>query len=263
MGQPTPQARLLDLGAVAAPGSVPVFYVASANAPPDADPDHAKGGLLNNEDVLFHDDGHILGDAAHIKTANKSVDELVASLFMTKYILAERPDLAWVVNASHTMPAPNPLQYTSLADLDYLDGTGEISAQNAYWYLRQMVSLIASLSRSETFPAIIAKLQKTFPAPAKHETPEEINNRLESIWPGFRKTAGSLAGPSTIQRTTPTACAAVSEGNETAHVVIQNDAANLLKVTIANDQFVIPDHSWKTFRVKRNQSIPSRTGPAW
>ena len=58
-------------------------------AAPGADRDHSSGGVLQDEQVLFHDDGHIIADALKIHTNNKSMQEFVAGIFMIAYIRAE------------------------------------------------------------------------------------------------------------------------------------------------------------------------------
>jgi hypothetical protein len=57
------------------PKLVVMRYPGEGGAPRGADRDHASGGVLYNEHVLFHDDGHNLADAANIRIDNKSVDE--------------------------------------------------------------------------------------------------------------------------------------------------------------------------------------------
>lgn len=319
----SPQQRLRAMGAIEAPGSVPLFYVASAkeralrlqksleaahewyeqqlgikvpilfavadsamwgkiqdlycwmcfpprpgpklvairdqaqaNAAPDADPAHAKGGILNNEHVLFHDDGHILADAENIQFGNKSANEAVASMFMVMYILAERPDMQWVLNSSRTMPAPPNLRYTTLADLDYLDGTWALSAQNIYWFLRQLVAALVPLSKNRDIRSVVAKLQQAFAPPGRQELPAEINARFERVWPGFARSAGPLIGPSTIRRTTGSTCQNSEARNEPAYVVIQNEGANPITVEDSDHRkSVIAEHSWRTFAVKVGEAI--------
>lgn len=220
---------------------------------PGADRDHIAGGILHNEHVLFHDDGHILADAVKIKTRNKSVDELVATVFMAMYITAERPDLDFALWRHRNFP-PDPQRYTALADLDYLDGA--MIAPNQIWYLRHLAWLSDSLTKGQRFPRVIKKLQQAFSTPARREMPEEINARLESVWPGFAKIAGSLAGPSTLLRATAAACQESTKGSPYSHIVIQNETGAPVTVTLPNDRKdSISEHTWSRFTVRLGEAI--------
>ena len=229
---------------------------AQANAPRDADRDHAKGGILNNEHVLFHDDGHILTDAANIRIGNKSVEELIAQAFMVMYLRSERSDLNFVIDGFRVTPPPNPLRYTSMADFDYLDRTPSLTAPNAFWFLRQMGAVVDTLSKGRSFSSVIESLRKAFSTPARHELPDEIKARLESVWPGFSKLAGPLFGPSAISRASPSGCQESAPTNDWADVVIQNETTNPMTVERPNKSRVtIPERSWTTFTIRVGASI--------
>ena len=88
----------------------------TSNAPPGADRDHSNGGILDGEQILFHDDGHILADALKIHTNNKSIQEFVAGIFMIAYIRAQRPDMNFIVERLERILAGSTasLKYSSI-----------------------------------------------------------------------------------------------------------------------------------------------------
>ena len=225
-----------------------IVIPASPTGPPPAG--HEEG-FLQHEPTQFHEDGHILADQLKIWSGNSWVNELVAQMFSVAYIRAERPDLNWVIDELfRTRAAETPPRYTSLADLDYLySGVGDT---NYVWFQQAGLGRLADfLVTDQSFPAVIEKLQKAFPAAEpKQETLEEISAHLEAIRPGFLKEAGSFAGPTTIPRIMPSACPAMTKGSGQTYIVVRNDTDNLLTVTTLDGRSLrVRAHSWQSLQV--------------
>ena len=212
-----------------------------------ADHDHTAGGILQGEPQLFHEDGHILADLLKIRSGNSFVNELIANIFQTAYIGAERHDLNWFLEDRRTGRRTSP-RYTSLADLDYLySGVG---TTNYFWFQWHLERLADFLAADQSFPSVIERLQKAFPADeVKQETLEEIDSHLERIRPGFVKMAGPLAGPATITRITPSACPESAETGESRYpIVVRNDTTDPLVVNAPDGKAAsVPAHAWRTY----------------
>jgi hypothetical protein len=234
---------------------------------PGADRDHLPGGSLSGENILFHEDGHILSGALQIRSANPFVNELVANIFQMAYIHQQRQDLTWLLEdrrsnsntpPSPTSPAP---RYTSLADLDYL--YNEVGQQNYFWFQGQLERIADFLVGDQSTPEIIEKLQKAFPAGRrKMQTIEEIDAALETIRPGFLKTAGPLAGPSTINRITPSRCADTNKsGGNSAVVIIKNDKDAPLEIADPQGRKItISANSWRLLLIPVGSAVKLPSG---
>lgn len=244
-----------------ASGDVPRLVIFPDRMPSNTsaliDRDHGPGGVLEGEGVLFHEDGHILASSLRIRSGNEFVNELIAHIFRAGYINAERQELRLPEDrkaAIRDARRSNPPRYTSLADLDYLyDGVGP---SNYYWFQGWLGELAEFLVQDQNFPILIEKLQKAFPvSEAKQETLEAIDARLETIRPGFLRAAGTLAGPTTIPRITPSTCHESSKGPGPSTLVIDNRTDDPLAVTFPNGHTnAVPAHTW---RVARNMPVGS------
>jgi hypothetical protein len=234
------------------PGLV-VFFArpASVQAPPGPlvpgiDADHAVGGVLQGEHLLFHEDGHILATRLNImRFPNHLVDELVASMIAASYISSERPDLnVFLGTARRAAQRP---RYTSLADFNYLGM--DVGGPNYVWLHGDIWRLATLMVKGQSFPNLVQKIQKSFPASeAQALTIEEIVARLERIQPGFLKAAGSLTDPSTITQTKPSPCPQSAKGSGVSHLVIQNDANEPLDITHPGGRiWRVTPHSWRSF----------------
>jgi hypothetical protein len=206
----------------------------AAQPPSGADRDHAAGGILQGEQGLFHEDGHVLAYFLKILSANDFVNELIANMFMDAYIGAQRPDLNFVLvdQRSGRVKVDGP-RYTSLADLDYL--YYRVGEANVYWFQWYLGRLADFLVRDQNFPSVVAKLQKAFPAgEVRPMTLDEINGRLASIRPGFLEAAGPLAGPTTIPRIAPSDCPEPKSGDRSSYVVVHNQTADSIELKSPN-----------------------------
>lgn len=214
--------------------------------PAGADREHAPGGILQNEHVLFHEYGHMLAGSLNIAGGNAFVNELVANVFGIAYIQVNRPDLSWLLEDRRS-GARTPPRYTSLADFDYLySGVG---LQNMYWFQWQLERLADFLVRDQPLPRVVEKLQQAFPSnnPDKVSL-DVIDARFEAVRPGFLKAAGALAEPTTIPRITPSACREAAKRGDSSYVVIRNDTAAPLEIVQANGQRdTIPPRSWSRY----------------
>jgi hypothetical protein len=170
-------------------------------APAGFDSDHSDGGILYGEHILFHDDGHILADALGVHTGNKAMQELIAGIFEVAYISSQRPEMAFRLKHLRTLSADEPAKYTSMADLDKLDGTPAMTTNNQIWYLRHLSKLADSLMLGQTLPEIVAKLQKVIPTGGSKAPSETILAALQTVWPDFSEKAGPLAKQGTSQGT--------------------------------------------------------------
>ena len=129
----------------------------TAGSPQGADPEHASGGILNNEHVLFHDDGHAFFDAlrigdvrasedkssfaANMYAYNRTVVEFVGAFFTIGYIHAKRPDLKFLLE-DRRFRRRDPPRYPTLVDFDYLGGIGDPSY---FWFMNQMERIADAL----------------------------------------------------------------------------------------------------------------------
>ncbi len=218
---------------------------------PGIDRDHAYGGVLNSEHILFHEVGHILAGRLKImRRPNHLVDELVATMFAASYIAFERPDMNVFLQGRR---AAQPPRYTSLADLDYLGH--HVGQKNYTWLHQELWPLAAVLVKGHSFPTLVEKLQKLFPPSANDRAlmPEEIVERLERIQPDFSK--GSLNKPSTITRIKPAACPESARGMDNSDeengqpVVVRNNTNEPLDIPLAEDPgqiWRVAAHSWRT-----------------
>ena len=214
--------------------------------PAGADPEHAAGGILQNEQVLFHEYGHMLAGALKIGAGNAFFNELVANIFGVAYIQANRPDLSWLLEDWRS-GVRTPPRYTSLADFDYLySGVG---LQNMYWFQWQLSRLADFLTRGQTLPIVVEKLQRTFPSNNPNKLSlDYIDAGLEAIRPGFLKVAGVLAEPTTIARIMPSECRETPKHGGSSYVVIRNGNAAPLEIVQANGQKdSIPARSWSRY----------------
>jgi hypothetical protein len=207
---------------------------------------------------LYHELGHVYAYPLNIRSGNQFVNEFVAQIFAAGYLRAENLTLV-LQSPPDRYPAGASPRYTSLADLDYLyEGVG---ADNYLWFQDQLGKLADYLVKDQSFPAIIEKLQAAFPAgKAKHETLEEIDVHLETIRPGFKAMAGSLAGTSTITRIKPSACKSASEtgaaSTMSSFIVVQNDTADPLAVAFpAGNKFNVSAHDYVTRQISVGASL--------
>jgi hypothetical protein len=245
------------------PGAAQGLAVIPAKGSPPAK--HPE--FLAHEPAGFHEVGHIIAYRLNIRSGNSFVNELVAQMFSVAYMTAERPDLKWVLDnlrsgrRSGPSAVQTPPRYTSLADLDYLYmGVGDA---NYVWFQQAVLGRLADfLVTDQSFPAVIEKLQKTFPAAeAKQETLEEISRHLEGVRPGFLKAAGPLAGPTTIPRISSSACPELARGAGASYLASRNDTGDSLILTnLDGRNSSIPAHSWKTFNVRAGAWLKLRDG---
>jgi hypothetical protein len=241
-------------------GLVVIADRSPGSSPPRADPEHAAGGILQGEQTLFHEAGHLFAGALKIESGNAFVNELIAGVFMVGYISAQRPDLNWILEDRRSRQSTAP-RYTSLADLDYLySGVGQ---QNYFWFQARLVALADFLAGGRGFPAVIAKLQTEFPADRKsQETLQEITTHLDRVRPGFLRMAGALAGPSTITRITPSACPEPSEKRGArSPLVVHNDTTEpLVTIGPAGEATRIPARAWRTYSVAVGAAVKLSDG---
>jgi hypothetical protein len=235
----------------------------TTGSPLAADPEHASGGILNNEHVLFHDDGHAFFDALQIGDVratedklpmgagpryayNRTVVEFVAAVFMVAYMQAKRPDLKFLLE-DRRFRRSDPPRYGTLAAFDYLDGIG---APAFFWFMAQMERIAdALLTKYADFKDSIQKVKAAFHDQAKPVAPDEVRARLETIWPGFTEIAGEIAGPSTIATIRPSACP--EPAKDTANfrrIVIKNDSDDVLGIRdVYGRALTVPANSWRSF----------------
>jgi hypothetical protein len=239
-----------------------VVTPATATGPPSA----VHPEFLQHEPAAFHEVGHIIAYQLNIWSGNQFVNEIVAQTFAEAYMKAERPDLNWVLDnlrdGRTTQALQTAARYTSLADLDYLyTAMGE---PNYVWFQQAGLGRLAYfLVTDQSFPAVIEKLQKAFPATeAKQETIEVISRHLEGVRPGFLKEAGSLAGPTTIPSISPWACPELTKGGGRSYLVVRNNTADSLTLTNLDgpNSLSIAAHSWRTFNVRVGALLKLRDG---
>ena len=219
--------------------------------PPPNNPPAEHPESLQYEPAQFHEVGHIIAYRLNIRSGNSFVNELIAQMFSVAYMTAQRPDLKWVLDSLRSgrslgTPSGYTPRYTSLQDLDYLyAGVGEV---NYVWFQQGVLGQLADfLVADQSFPSVLEKLQKAFPAAeAKQETFEDVARHLEGVRPGFLKAAGPLAGPTTIARISPSACSESTSGAGISYIAVRNNTANLLMLTRPDGRNVdIPAHSWR------------------
>jgi hypothetical protein len=218
-------------------------------------------GILGDESILYHEDGHILADAVKIHTRNKSIQEMVAALFEIAYIRAERPDFNYRLEHFRSqLASTTTLKYSSIADFDYLAVTPLLSVKEHFWFMPRLAAVAASVTAGQSLPAIVEKLQNAFPPVAGRWHPETILSRLETTWPGFSKTAGLLAGSSILQRVTPSACQENAKDTPKnagfSYIVVQNSTSEPISLTLPKGEKVtLLADSWNTYRVTQGESI--------
>ena len=219
-----------------------------------ADPDHSPGGVLQGEQILFHEYGHILADQLSIRSANGSINEVIANVFSMAYIQADRADLKFLLdvrrNNSHPRPTP---RYTALIDFDYLGGA--IATPNRFWLQFHEERIGDALVSNQRLADVVKRLQQEFPArDLKQEGAEELKARLSRIASGLPASLLSQYGPTTITTATPVACdASTTLGNSSA-LVVRNNTANPITITSTNNPIprtgavTIAANTWRTFR---------------
>ena len=233
------------------PGMIALSDPNPADQPvPGADADHDVGGILHDEHLLFHEDGHFLADALKIGTPSKSLYELVPSIFMVAYIQQARPDLNFNLEALRKV-APRPVpRYTSLADFDYLPrmDTGNPPV-NHQWFLYQLERIADVLSRNQDLPTLMQNVRREFPPSAvKLEAPEDINAHLIRINPAFTPPQESLFGPTTIPPAAKTACEPWKTSTGRMVLLIHNNRPDPLTVLrTENVRVVVQPYSLETF----------------
>ncbi len=223
--------------------------------PAGSDRDHSAGGILQGEHTLFHEDGHILTNFLKIWSGNRFVNELTAGMFMAAYIGAKRPDLNFVLEDRRSGRRPTPPRYTSLADLDYLQG--HVGLANYFWFQFHLERLADFLVKDQDFPSVVERLRKAFPAAEARQLPlEEINARLEDIRPGFLKMAGALAGPTTIPRIMPSVCQEPKKVGAPTYVVVHNQTADPIDITVSEgEKYSTAAHRSLAYRVGVGASL--------
>jgi hypothetical protein len=213
-----------------------------------ADPDHAAGGVLQGEHIIFHEDGHILADSLGIR-GNAFINELIPGIFMAAYIHAKRPDLQFVLEDRRSGKVPPSSRYTTLADFMYLYGNME--AANAIWFQWQFERLADFMVKDQDFPTLIGRLQKAFPAGQKQLTVQEVLARLEGIRGGFLAAAGTLAGPTTLPRISPSPCQEQTAEGRTFQLAVRNETSAQIGVSFPDGHNAdLPANSWRSYRVK-------------
>ena len=245
-------------------------------SPQGADPEHAREGILNNEHVLFHDDGHAFFDALRIGDIgatedkfsfaastyayNRTVVEFVAGVFTIGYIHAKRPDLKFLLE-DRRFRRRDPPRYPTLVDFDYLGGIGDVSY---FWFMGQMEKIAdALLTKYPDFKSSIQNVKLAFHDQSKPVAPNEVRARFETIWPGFTEIAGELAGPGTIAAVKPSACPEpVKSGASFSRIVIKNDSHEALGIRdVDGKPLTVPAYSWRRFgaRVGAFFTLPDGT----
>lgn len=221
-----------------------------------ADAEHAAGGVLQGEQILFHDLGHAYADALPLRTGSKSADEFVACVFEVAYLVAKRPDMSYLLQERRSGQPPSVPGYSTLADLDYLDGRGEsITRANYFWFMWHLSRLADALTADKPLRESVERLTKAFPD-AKRETPETMVKRLERALPGFERAAGALTGPSKLPRVERSACPGMSEGRGMSYLVIRNEMDGALGVTFPEGHtLTVPRHSWRTYNVRSGRWV--------
>ena len=121
------------------------------------------------------------------------------------------------------------------------------------------------LVNGQDFPSVVEKLEKAFPAAeTKRMTMEEIGARLDGIRPGFLEIAGPLLGPTSIPRIGPSACSARPKAGKLSYVMVDNDTANPLEVSIPDIperwKDVIPAHASRYYGVDVGASLKPSDG---
>lgn len=255
----------------------------SGPGPAGADRDHANGGVLQGEHILFHDDGHAFFDAMNIgdigaaptkstgflEAHNRTIVEFVASVFAIAYIRSERPDLNFILEDRRSR-SPKAPRYRTFADLDYLNNG--IDGPTYFWFMFQMEKLAdAVLAKHPDFPAAIRKAKLAFQDHTKPFPPEVIWARFETIWPGFKEMAGLLASPTSIQSVAAASCEEPAVKGNWSRIVIINESAHPIAVRpIPGDTpQAVQEHSWRTFNLgvralllQDGKCVPARNEPS-
>jgi hypothetical protein len=213
-----------------------------------ADPDHAVGGVLQGEHIVFHEDGHILADSLGI-SSNAFINELIPGIFMVAYIHAERPDLNFVLEDRRSGKEPLANRYTTLADFTYVGARMETA--NYIWFQWHFERLADFIVKDQDFPTLIQRLQKSFPVGQKQLSTDQVLARLEGFRPGFLAKAGALAGPTTLPRILPSACQEQTAEGRPSQLAVKNDTSDLINVSFPDGYNAkLPANSSWSYRVK-------------
>ncbi len=216
---------------------------------PGADAEHDVGGILHNEHLLFHEDGHFFADALKIGSTSKSVYEstskslyeFVPSIFMVAYIQQARPDLKFNLEALRKVDSRPLPRYTSWADFDYYP---QMNTPNHQWFLGQLERIADVLSLNQNFPTLVKKLGREFPEDAaKMESPEDIKMHLVRINPAFKPPQESLFGPTTIPPAAKTTCGQSKTGGDGSVLLIRNNRPKPLTVLLETTSVVVQPYS--------------------
>jgi hypothetical protein len=189
-----------------------------------ADPGGTPLGILQGEHILFHEYGHVLAGNLGIGSRNAVINELIANIFRTAYILAERPELHALLEsrrASQTAP-----RYAALIDYDYLSGS--MDSASVGWMQSQTTSMAFALTQNERLSDLVPKLQKEFPeSSARLGLAEALIARLNRISLGMASSFAAVYGPSTITPAKPVACdSATQPKDRSGQLIIANTTAN-------------------------------------
>jgi hypothetical protein len=128
------------------------------------------------------------------------------------------------------------------------------------WFYFHLWGLAAEYIRQVSFKDAVTRLQRQFPADnqLKNSSPSAALARMERVWPEFRKTAGSLAGPPTLHRAALRKCdadAAVA-GDRTVTLVIENRGTAPVRVVSAGRADLNVDSgSWRKAKYRVGEQV--------
>jgi hypothetical protein len=177
------------------------------------------------EQITFHEAGHIYGDYLDYPEHDGFLSELIANIFSTAFIRAERPDLAYLLSGPPSKMKQQ--RYTSFADLEYLGG--DVGMVNYGWFQFNVYRLTDLLLQRMNFAALLTTMRKLFPETDSPLFPEVLR-RLESIRPGITAELGPLAKPTTIPKIPFGSCVEANMSGKPSSLVVENLSRE--KVTI-------------------------------
>jgi hypothetical protein len=225
------------------------------------------GQRLPGERILFHEVGHMFAAPLKLYSSNGFINELIANVFLAAYIRTERPDQ---ISALDGPPADRPFPlYATLADLIYLAGAYQRPSADYGWIQAHSQRLAGILLGDQKLLDVIHQFQAALPADwASQKTAEQIISRLEGVRPDVRKILGPFGAPSTITRTTPSACRESTKKDSSSGsgpLVVQNDTDAPLILTIPEGRRIqfwppgnanaIPAHSWRRYYARAGDEV--------
>jgi hypothetical protein len=211
------------------------------------------------EVISFHEMGHLIAAKVGIQPANGWVNELVANIFAQEYIGARQPGM----KAYLPRPVPDTLspRYTSLADLDYLQGS--LPQSNYAWFQFQLNRLAFLVAQKRDLRQVVEQLRIAFPAGPNGRLPlQETLRRMEVVSPGLKDALGLLAGPATMAKVQELPCldSAITAGAPTLLVIDNRTSHETLVLQAGKDPIRVAAGRWQRLDVMAGEQLKLATG---